>query len=145
MPSECALEIGLQKLIWTIGVPGFGMQEGMLRLNSTVWYSRNSTGSAPSNSPPVGYGLPPTDKVHCPDASRPGYESWRGQSDTLVIHHNGHQPCAGAARNTDCSDCTPNFDTAQDWLNQVGYDVMEVAMPLRESRRRVFSPLLLPL
>ena len=81
----------------------------------------------------------------CPDASRPGYESWRGQSDTLVIHHNGHQPCAGAARNTDCSDCTPNFDTAQDWLNQVGYDVMEVAMPLRESRRRVFSPLLLPL
>lgn len=43
-------------------------------------------------------------------------------SDTLIIHHNGHGPCNGGepARKTDCTDCTPNFDTAQDWLNQLG-------------------------
>ena len=40
-------KMGLQKLIWTVGGAGGGMREGMLRLNSTVWYSRNSSGSAP--------------------------------------------------------------------------------------------------
>jgi hypothetical protein len=128
-------KMGLQKLVWTIGGAGGGMREGMLRLNSTIWYSRNSSGSAPSNSPPVGFGLPETDEVHCPDESRPGFESWRGQSDTLVIHHNGHQPCSGGHRSTNCSDCTPNFDTAQDWINQLGYDVMEVAMPMHGCNR----------
>ena len=46
----------------------------------------------------------------------------RAGSDTLIIHHNGHGPCNGGepARKTDCTDCTPNFDTAQDWLNQLG-------------------------
>ena len=31
--------MGLQRLTWTIGGAGGGMQEGMLRLNSTVWYA----------------------------------------------------------------------------------------------------------
>jgi len=114
--------MGLQKLTWAIGGAGGGMQEGMLRLNSTVWYSRNTSGAAPSNSPPAGYGLPKGDSPHCPDASRPGYDSWAGRSDTLVIHHNGHSPCAGGEhpRTTGCSDCGPNFDTMQDWFNQLG-------------------------
>eukprot|EP00729_Bicosta_minor_P032287 gene32287-20976_t len=111
------------------------MPDGMLRLNTTVWYSRNSTGDAPSNSPPsvmgVSPGAEPGDKTHCPDPTRPGYYSYRQQSDVLVIHHNGHSPCSGAQRtgaeNTSvCTDCTPNFDTAQDYLNQLGYDVMEM-------------------
>lgn len=110
--------MGLQKLIWTIGLPGNGMRQGMLRLNSTVWYSRNTSGDAPSNSPPVGYGVPAGDSPHCPTPDRPGYESWVGMSDTLVIHHNGHQPCSGGdpPRTTKCTDCTPNYDTSLDWF-----------------------------
>ena len=132
-----AWKMGLQKLTWTIGGSGGGMPNGMLRLNATVWYSRNTTGDAPSNSPPVPLDRQGTDAPHCPDASRPGFESWRGRSDTLVLHHNGHSPCSGSAppRTSGCSDCTPNFDTAQDWLNQLGYDVMELAMPLHGCNR----------
>ena len=132
-------KIGLKKLVWTIGAAGGGMQEGMLRLNSTVWYSRNTSGDAPSNSPPVGYGVPKGDSTHCPDARRPGFESWKLQSDTLVIHHNGHSPCSGSepVRHSDCTDCTPNYDTTQDWLNQLGYDVMEMSMPLHGCNRIV--------
>jgi hypothetical protein len=129
--------MGLQKLVWEIGRPGGGMRPGLLRLNSTVWFARNTTGDAPSNSPPVPLeGVGKDDSPHCPDKSRPGFESWQGQgpdgkagSDTLIIHHNGHGPCNGGEpqRHTDCTDCTPNFDTAQDWLNQLGYDVMVCA------------------
>jgi hypothetical protein len=35
--GNVAWRVGLQKLVWTIGAPGGGMREGMLRLNSTVW------------------------------------------------------------------------------------------------------------
>ena len=129
--------IGLQKLVWTIGLPGGGMRPGHLRLNTTVWYSRNTSGDAPSNSPPAGFGIPATDSPHCPDSSRPGYASYLGRSDTLVIHHNGHSPCAGADRSVNCSDCTPNFDTTQDFLNQLGYDVMSISMPLHGCNRIV--------
>ena len=89
-------------------------------------------------------GIGTNDSPHCPDKSRPGFESWQGKgldgkagSDTLVIHHNGHGPCNGGEpqRDRDCTDCTPNFDTAQDWLNQLGYDVMEVFMPFHGCNR----------
>lgn len=73
-------KIGLQKLVWEIGRPGGGMREGMLRLNSTVWFTRNTTGDAPSNSPPVPLtGIGMNDSPHCPDARRPGFESWQGK------------------------------------------------------------------
>ena len=49
-------KMGLQKLVWTI-------DGGMLSLNSTVWYSRNTSGDAPSNSPPISQ---PGDSPHCP-------------------------------------------------------------------------------
>lgn len=133
--GNVAWRVGLQKLVWTIGGAGGGMREGMLRLNSTVWYSRNTTGNAASNSPPVGVGVPSTDDVHCPTPDRPGYESWRQQSDTLVIHHNGHAVCSGSDRTEECTDCTPNYDTTQDWLNQLGYDVFEMHMPLHGCNR----------
>jgi hypothetical protein len=73
-------KMGLQKLVWEIGRPGGGMRAGMLRLNSTVWFARNTSGDAPSNSPPVPLsGVGVDDSPHCPDARRPGYESWRGR------------------------------------------------------------------
>lgn len=36
---------------------------------------------------------------------RPGYYSYRQQSDVLIIHHNGHSPCnGGKKRSSGCSD-----------------------------------------
>lgn len=70
------------------------MQEGMLRLNSTVWFARNTTGDAPSNSPPVPLtGIGKNDSPHCPDKNRPGFESWQGtgmssqRSTVLIVSH----------------------------------------------------------
>ena len=40
--------------------------------------------------------------------------------DTVVIYHNGHET----------NKCTPNFDGNADYFNQIGYDVMELFMPL---------------
>ena len=46
------------------------------------------------------------------------------QSDILVIHHQGHNsPC-------DVPLGDPDFDGTVDWLNQLGYDVMNLHMPL---------------
>ena len=40
--------------------------------------------------------------------------------DTLIIYHNGHES----------ESCTPNYDGVVDHFNQLGYDVMELMMPL---------------
>jgi hypothetical protein len=52
-----------------------------------------------------------------------------------VVHHNGHAVCSGSDRTVNCTDCTPNYDTTQDWLNQLGYDVFEMHMPLHGCNR----------
>lgn len=122
-------KMGLQKLVWTI-------DGGMLALNASVWFSRNTSGDAPSNSPPM---TESGDSPHCPEPSFPGYHSYEGSrtSDTLIIHHNGHSVCSGSkpVRTANCADCTPNYDTVQDWLNELGYDVFEMAMPLHGCNR----------
>eukprot|EP00041_Stephanoeca_diplocostata_P009687 m.151052 g.151052 ORF g.151052 m.151052 type:complete len:290 (-) comp17847_c0_seq1:205-1074(-) len=43
-----------------------------------------------------------------------------GISDTVVLYHNGHET----------STCTPNYDGVVDYFNELGYDVMELMMPL---------------
>ena len=40
--------------------------------------------------------------------------------DTIVIYHNGHET----------NKCVPNFDGNVDYFNEMGYDVMELFMPL---------------
>ena len=40
--------------------------------------------------------------------------------DTIVLYHNGHET----------NKCTQNFDGNVDYFNQLGYDVMELFMPL---------------
>ena len=40
--------------------------------------------------------------------------------DTLLIYHNGHET----------ETCTPNYDGVVDHFNEIGYDVMEMMMPL---------------
>eukprot|EP00729_Bicosta_minor_P007347 gene7347-25692_t len=42
------------------------------------------------------------------------------KGDTLIIYHNGHES----------ESCTPNYDGVVDHFNQLGYDVMELMMPL---------------
>lgn len=86
--------MGLQKLVWEIGSSGGGMREGMLRLNSTVWFARNTTGDAPSNSPPVPLtGVGKNDSPHCPDENRPGFESWQGKGAIALCVAGGAQGC----------------------------------------------------
>jgi hypothetical protein len=84
----------------------------MLSLNSTVWYSLNTSGVAPANSPPTG--PPPF----------PPVPSGPTRGRTLVLLHQGHNgPCVLPEELLD-------VDTTVSWLNQLGYDVMNLNMPL---------------
>ena len=88
-------------IIWTIESP-------FIKLNSTVFYTLNTSGSAPRNWPQDGPSMP--------DPSI----SPKTIGDTIVIYHNGHETHS----------CTPNFDGVVDYFNELGYDVMELDMPL---------------
>ena len=44
----------------------------------------------------------------------------QGITDTLILYHNGHETAT----------CTPNYDGVVDYFNRLGYDVMELMMPL---------------
>jgi hypothetical protein len=95
-----------------------------LTLNTTVFWSLNTSGRAAANyNPPpysgsAGPGIPP--------AGTTFDTSWAPQvvphaiSDTLLIYHNGHETAT----------CTPNYDGVVDYYNEIGYDVMEMMMPL---------------
>jgi len=86
---------------WTITSP-------FISLNSTVYYTLNTSGRAPRNWPQDGPSMPGPSITP------------EGISDTIVIYHNGHET----------NKCTPNFDGNVDYFNQLGYDVMEMFMPL---------------
>lgn len=98
---------GLQRLTWNISSP-------FISLNSTVLYSFNTSGNAPANYPP-----PPAAPGH-PTPASPGFASFTARGRTLVLYHNGHET----------ADCTPNYDGVVDHFNELGYDVMELMMPL---------------
>ena len=88
-------------LVWTIRSP-------LIELNSTVFYTLNTSGRAPRNWPQDGPSMP--DPVIAPTAI----------SDTAIIYHNGHET----------TKCMPNYDGVVDYLNEVGFDVFELNMPL---------------
>lgn len=110
-------ENNLTALVWTMTGP-------FLTLNTTVLYSLNTSGRAAANYNPPPYsgnsgpGIPP--------AGTTFDTSWAPQvvphkiSDTLLIYHNGHETAT----------CTPNYDGVVDYYNEIGYDVMEMMMPL---------------
>lgn len=110
-PGGVAWKNGLKRLVWTLdsAVPGLN-----LSLNATVLWSFNTSGNAPANYPP------PPDTPGAPTPSSPGYASYASRGDTLVLYHNGHETAS----------CTPNYDGVVGWLNQLGYDAMELMMPL---------------
>ena len=105
--GDVAWKNGLKRLVWTMRSP-------FLELNTTVLWSHNTSGNAPANYPP-----PPADPG-APDASYPGFASYTRRGDTLVLYHNGHETAS----------CTPNYDGVVDYFNQLGYDTMELMMPL---------------
>jgi len=101
---------GRQRLVWTLA----GVATN-LTLNATVFHTFNTSGDAPANYPP------PPAAPGCPSAAAsPDYASYARRGGTLVLYHNGHETAT----------CTPNYDGVVDHLNQLGYDVMELMMPL---------------
>ena len=81
-----------------------------IHLTSTVFYSLNTSAAAPGNYPP-----PPFDPGMPSPQQYPA-----GRADTLVLYHNGHETAT----------CQPNYDGVVDYFNELGYDVMELMMPL---------------
>ena len=107
--SSCAWSSNMTQLVHTISVPVNA--SFTLTLNSTVFWSLNTSGVAP-----VAYG--PFEPEFVPVPMPP-----TRRSDTLVILHQGHdQPCVIPGGDFD-------FDGSVDWLNQLGYDVMNHHMP----------------
>lgn len=108
--SECAWASNLTQLIHTITVPVNA--SFTLTLNSTVFWSLNTSGVAP-----LAYGTPF-------EPSFPPYpQPPTRRSDTLVVLHQGHNaPCV-------LPDGDPDYDGSVDWLNQLGFDVMNHHMP----------------
>jgi len=98
----------MTKLVFTVSAPVNSSYT--LTLNSTVLWTLNTSGVAP-----VTYG-----------PSEPEFPAYpelpRCLSDVLVILHQGH--------NSPCNVPDQDFDASVDWLNQVGYDVMNFNMPL---------------
>jgi len=85
----------LTALVWTMTGPFFS-------LNTTVFYSLNTSSRAPANYNPPPYakgqgpGIPGPDD---PWGQSDGYYP-RSIGDTLVLYHNGHETAT----------CTPNYD-----------------------------------
>jgi hypothetical protein len=106
----CTWPANLTRLVFTT-TASFPNGSVALSMNSTVYYTLNTSGVAPITYPSVG----PPQFPPIPMAPRRG--------GTLVLFHNGHnQPCA--------DNKTTDDDNTVDWLNQLGYDVMSFNMPL---------------
>ena len=102
--SSCTWPANLTRLTFTVSA-SFPNGSLALALNSTVYYTLNTSGVAPINYPAGG---PPEFPPIAMGPKRGG---------TLVLFHNGHnQPCS--------DNVTTDDDSTVDWLNQLGYDVM---------------------
>ena len=83
-------------------------------LNSTAFWTRNTSGVAPSSY------IGPLGPPKFPSVPMPA----TGLSNTLVIFHQGHNsPC-------DIPEGDPDYDGVIDFLNQIGYDTINLHMPL---------------
>ena len=109
--SACQWHNNLTELVFT--TTARFANGSALSLNSTAFWTLNTSGVAPSNY--IGeYGPPAFPSPPLPP---------QGLSGTLVIWHNGHnQPCVIPGGD-------PDYDGTVDWLNQLGYDVLSLHMP----------------
>lgn len=106
----------MTKLVWEI-------TERDLSLNSTVFWTLSTKNTAPANYPPPPYGNGTLGPGQPTDSNTPwGPHPVAPQTiqDTVVLYHNGHETTT----------CVPNFDGVVDFLNEIGFDVMELNMPL---------------
>ena len=124
--SACAWESNATAVVFTVRAP-FANGSGALVVNSTAFWTRDTSGVAPSSY--IGPDGPP---AFAPFPSPPP----AAPTGTLVIWHNGHNsPC-------NISGGDPDYDGTVDWLNQLGYDVLNLHMRgwLRARRRALFLP-----
>jgi hypothetical protein len=118
--TQCQWDSNMTQLVFTISAAVNSTYN--LTLNSTVFWTLNTSGVAPINYGP--------DEVEYPQLLIPPSRL----SDTLVIFHNGHNsPC-------NISDGDPDYDGTVDWLNQLGYDVFNMHMPLYQVNQVPFAP-----
>ena len=109
---SCAWQNNLTQLVFALELP---LANGStVHLNSTAFWSLNTSGVAPSSY--IGEFGPPG----FPDTPFPPVSL----SDTLVIFHNGHnRPC-------EIPGGDPDYDGVIDFLNQLGYDTLALHMPM---------------
>jgi hypothetical protein len=105
-------ENNLTQLVFAVELP---LANGsVISLNSTAFWSLNTSGVAPSTY--IGEFGPP----NFPEVPFPPL----GLSDTLVIFHNGHNsPCVIPGGD-------PDYDGTIDFLNQAGFDTLALHMPM---------------
>jgi len=143
----------LTALVWE-------MKSEYLTMNTTVLYSLNTSSRAPANynPPPYANGKGPSQPgPHDPWGASVGYNP-QGAGDTLIIYHSTLlllllppplllllllvvllQPppappplllLTPPIDGHESASCTPNYDGVVDYFNEIGYDVMEMFMPL---------------
>jgi hypothetical protein len=109
--SSCTWTNNLTRLTFTVAVAvPQALGGGDLVVNSTVFWTLNTSGVAPINYPPVG---PPS----FPEVPMPPQR----RSDVLMLMHEGHDD--------DCESCFDDYDGVVDHVNQAGFDVARFNMP----------------
>ena len=108
----CAWQNNLTQLVFGVELP---LSNGtVVRINSTAFWSLNTSGVAPSSY--IGEFGPPA----FPETPFPPLAI----SDTLVIFHNGHnKPCEIPGGDAD-------YDGVIDFVNQLGFDSLSLHMPM---------------
>ena len=117
---------GLGNVSWTNNMTKltWSMKSKFLTLNATVFHTLSTTYRAPANYPPGpyprnnSYGPGQPTETNTPFGIHPIAPQKIG--DTILIYHNGHETAS----------CTQNYDGVVDYFNRIGYDVMELMMPL---------------
>ena len=109
--DACAWSSNASQVVFSVAAP---LPNGSaLVLNSTAWWTRNTSGVAPSTY--IGEFGPPA----FPSLPQPATRN----SDVLVVWHQGHNaPC-------EIPGGDPDYDGVVDYINQLGYDVLNLHMP----------------
>ena len=110
--AACRWQNNLTQLVFGVELP---LANGtVIHLNSTAFWSLNTSGVAPSTY--IGELGPPA----FPEVPFPAL----GLSDTVVVWHNGHNsPC-------EIPGGDPDYDGTIDFLNQAGFDTIALHMPM---------------
>ena len=95
-----------------------------LSLNSTVFHTLSTSYRAPANYPPPPYPQSESYGPYQPTETNTPYGvhpiAPQEYSETVLLYQNGHETFS----------CVPNYDGVVDYFNRLGYDVMELMMPL---------------